>query len=160
MKHEGWQNSAAARNADLARAPMDYEVTSLPRTPDDRSQHDPNRGRFNDSSSQRPRDSRRSRENFDTVNGEIGVADLSSESDRRRSWGESLNQLPPPYMSDDNYSSRGIRSRDEIPMDEVRTSSRASGTNSFRDENSNSNDRTLRLKDSGGGGGKDEDLWV
>lgn len=125
---------------------MDFEATSLASTPDQRMyRQDANIGRFNNDS----------RDNWDNLNADIGVADVSSESDRPRSWGESL---PPPYVSEDRFS-RESRSRD-IPMDEMRSSSRASGTNSFRDENSNANDRTLTLKDSGGGGGKDEDLWV
>ena len=139
MKHDGWQYDAT-RNAELARAPMDFEATSLPRTPDDRNRRDPN--------------------TRDNVNGEpLGETDISSESDRQQSWGESLNQLPPPYASDDSYS-RGSRSRDDVPMDEVRSSSRASASNSLRDENDNANERTLRLKDSGGGGEKNDDLWV
>lgn len=159
MKHEGWQFDST-RNAELARAPMDFEATSLPRTPDDRNRRDPNTRRFENEYDQSPRDGRRSRDNWDNVNGEpSGGTDISSESDRQRSWGESLNQLPPPYASDDN-NSRGSRSRDDIPMDEVRSSSRASAENSVRDENDNANNRTLRLKDSGGGGGKNEDLWV
>lgn len=159
MKDEGWQYDAV-RNAELARAPMDFEATSLPRTPDDRNRRDPNTRRYDNEYDQWARDSRRPRDNWDNVNGEpLGETDISSESDRQRSWGESLNQLPPPYASDDNYS-RGSRSRDDIPMDEVRSSSRASASNSVRDENDNANDRTLRLKDSGGGGGMNEDLWV
>ena len=159
MKNDGWQYDAA-RNAELARAPMDFEATSLPRTPDDRNRRDPNTRRYDSEYDQSPRDIRRPRDNWDNVNGEpLGGTDISSESDRQRSWGESLNQLPPPYVSDDNYS-RGSRSRDDIPMDEVRSSSRASAANSWRDENDNANDTTLRLKDSGGGGGNNDDLWV
>lgn len=157
MKHEGWQYDAT-RNAELARAPMDFEATSLPRTPDDRNRRDPNTGRFGNEYDQWPRESRRPE--WDRVNGEpSGETDVSSESDRQRSWVESLNQLPPPYASEDSYS-RGSRSRDDTPMDEIRSSSRASATNSLRDGSDSPNDRTLRLKDSGGGGGKDDDLWV
>ncbi|KAK2566276.1 Catenin delta-2 [Acropora cervicornis] len=150
MKHEGWQNNASTQNGELARAPMDFEATSLASTPDQRVyRQDASMRRFNNDST----------DNWGNVNGDIGVADVSSESDRQRSWGESLTQLPPPYVSEDRSSSRESRSRD-IPMEEMRSSSRASGTNSFRDESSNTSDRTLTLKDSGGGGGKDEDLWV
>ena len=159
IKREGWQNNVATQNAELARAPMDYEATSLPRTPEDRQRLDPNTRRFNYDSPQFPRDNRRTRDTLDNVNSETGVTEMSLESDRHRSWGEGLSQLPPPYASDDSYS-RGSRSRDDIPMEEVRTSSRASRTNSLRDENFNANDRTIRLRDSGGGDGKDEDLWV
>lgn len=137
---------------------MDFEATSLPRTPDDRNRRDPNTGRFGNEYDQWPRESRRPE--WDRVNGEpSGETDVSSESDRQRSWVESLNQLPPPYASEDSYS-RGSRSRDDTPMDEIRSSSRASATNSLRDGSDSPNDRTLRLKDSGGGGGKDDDLWV
>lgn len=150
MKHEGWQNNASTQNGELARAPMDFEATSLASTPDQRVyRQDANMRRFNNDST----------DNWGNLNGDIGLADVSSESGRQRSWGESLTQLPPPYVSEDRSSSRESRSRD-IPMEEMRSSSRASGTNSFRDESSNTSDRTLTLKDSGGGGGKDEDLWV
>ena len=104
----------------------------------------------------------RRRDNWGNVNGEpSGGTDISSESDRQRSWAENLNlnQIPPPYTSDDNYS-RGSRSRDDLPMEVMSTSSRPSAANSARDENDNPGDRTLRLKDSGGGDVKDEDLWV
>lgn len=145
MKNEGWQFDST-RNAELVRAPMDFEATSLPRTPDERSLRDPSRRRYDN----------------DYVDGEpSGATDVSSESDRHRSWAESINNAPPPYPSDDSYS-RGSRSREEFPMDEVLSSSRASAANSERDENDNANDRTLRLKDSGGGGGggKNDDVWV
>lgn len=145
MKSEGWQFDST-RNAELARAPMDFEATSLPRTPDERSLRDPSRRRYDN----------------EYVDGEpSGATDVSSESDRHRSWAESINHAPPPYPSDDSYS-RGSRSREEFPMDEVLSSSRASAANSERDENDNANDRTLRLKDSGdgSGGGKNDDVWV
>lgn len=145
MKSEGWQFDST-RNAELVRAPMDFEATSLPRTPDERSLRDPSRRRYDN----------------EYVDGEpSGATDVSSESDRHRSWAESINHAPPPYPSDDSYS-RGSRSREEFPMDEVLSSSRASAANSERDENDNANDRTLRLKDSGGGsgGGKNDDVWV
>ncbi|XP_078368600.1 lipoxygenase homology domain-containing protein 1-like isoform X2 [Oculina patagonica] len=156
IKSEGWQPDPN-RNAEQAAAPMDYEATSLPQTPDDRNRRDPNRSRLENDYDQWRSGSRRPRDNW---NGEpSGGTDISSESDRQRSWGESLNQIPPPYVSDDNYS-RGSRSRDDLPMELMSTSSRPSAANSVRDENDNPNERTLRLKDSGGGGGKDEDLWV
>lgn len=155
IKNEGWQYDAN-KNAELARAPMDYEGTSLPRTPDDRTRRDPNSARLESDDDQWRGGSRRPRDNWGNVN---GGTDISSESDRQRSWGENLNQIPPPYASDDNYS-RGSRSRDDLPMEVMSTSSRPSAANSVRDENDNANDRTLRLKDSGGGGGKNEDLWV
>lgn len=143
MKNEGWQFDST-RNAELVRAPMDFEATSLPHTPDERSLRDPSRRRYDN----------------EYVDSEpSGATDVSSESDRHRSWGERLNQAPPPYPSDDSYS-RGSRSRDEFPMDELLSSSRASAANSERDENDNANDRTLRLKDNGGGGGKNDDVWV
>ena len=158
IKNEGWQPDPN-RTAELARAPMDYEATSLPRTPDERNRRDPNSGRL-ESDDDRWRSGNRRRDNWGNINGEpLGGTDISSESDRQRSWGESLNQIPPPYTSDDNYS-RGSRSRDDLPMEVMSTSSRPSAANSAPDENDNPSDRTLRLKDSGGGGGKDEDLWV
>lgn len=129
---------------------MDFEATSLASTPDQRVyRQDVNMRRFKNDTT----------DNWGSMNGDTAVADVSSESDRQRSWGENLTQLPPPYVSEDRMSSRESRSRD-IPMEEMRSSSRASGTNSFRDESSNTSDRTLTLKDSGGGGGRDEDLWV
>lgn len=158
IKNEGWQPDPN-RNAELARAPMDYEATSLPRTPDERNRRDPNTSRLESDDDQWRNGSRR-RDNWGNVNGEpSGGTDISSESDRQRSWGESLNQIPPPYASDDNYS-RGSRSRDDFPLEVMSTSSRPSAANSARDENDNPSDRTLRLKDSGGGGEKNEDLWV
>ena len=154
IKNEGWQPDPN-RNAELARAPMDYEATSLPRTPDERNRRDPNTSRLESDDDQWRSGSRR-RDNWGNVNGEpTAGTDNSSESDRQRSWGD-LNQIPPPYTSDDNYS-RGSRSRDDLPMS---SSPRPSAANSSPDENDNPSDRTLRLKDSGGGGGKNEDLWV
>ena len=157
IKNEGWQPDPN-RNAELDRAPMDYEATSLPQTPDERNRRYPNSSRLANDDDQWRSGSRRPRDNWGNVNGEPGT-DISSESDRQRSWGESLNQIPPPYASDDNYS-RGSRSRDDLPMEVMSTSSRPSAANSVRDENDNPDERTLRLKGSGGGGGKDEDLWV
>ena len=158
IKNEGWQPDPN-RTAELARAPMDYEATSLPQTPDERNRRDPNSSRL-ESDDDQWRSGRRRRDNWGNVNGEpSGGTDVSSESDRQRSWGESLNQIPPPYTSDDNYS-RGSRSRDDFPMEVMSSSPRPSAANSSRDENDNPSDRTIRLKDSGGGGGKDEDLWV
>lgn len=156
MKNEGWQY-----DAELARAPMDFEATSLPRTPDERSRRDPNIRRMESDDDQWRNGSRRARDQW---NGEpSGVTDISSESDRQRSWGESLNNIPPPYTSDDNYS-RGSRSRDDLPMEVMSSSPRPSASNSVRDENENSSDRTFKLNGSGGGGGggggKNEDLWV
>ncbi|XP_058971580.2 lipoxygenase homology domain-containing protein 1 isoform X1 [Pocillopora verrucosa] len=154
MKNEGWQY-----DAELARAPMDFEATSLPRTPDERSRRDPNIRRMESDDDQWRNGSRRARDQWD---GEpSGVTDISSESDRQRSWGESLNNIPPPYTSDDNYS-RGSRSRDDLPMEVMSSSPRPSASNSVRDENENSSDRTFKLNGSGGGGGggKNEDLWV
>ncbi|XP_022806964.1 lipoxygenase homology domain-containing protein 1-like isoform X2 [Stylophora pistillata] len=158
MKNEGWQYDAS-NNAELARAPMDFEATSLPRTPDERSRRDPNIRRLESDDDQWRDGSRRARDHWD---GEpSGATDISSESDRQRSWGDSLNHIPPPYTSDDNYS-RGSRSRDELPMEVLSSSPRPSASNSDRDENENSTDRTFKLKGSGGGGGggKNEDLWV
>ena len=157
MKSEGWKYDAT-KSADLARAPLDYEATSLPRTPDERHRPEARRNRTAGDDDKWRGSSHRASGN--EYHGEpIGSNDLSSESDRQRSWGDSMNQIPPPYVSDDNYS-RGSRSRDEMPLEDMNSSSRPSAAGSERDETDSRNERTLKLNDSGGGGEKDDDLWV
>lgn len=151
IKNEGWQLDP--NNTEITNEPTDYEATSRPQTPT------ANNRRFSDHSRNNPSQPRREDEE-DGLNrgrGRTGQDVNGSRngtstpvSDRGRSWGEGMNQIPPPYVSDDNYS-RGSRSREDIRLEELSRRSTSSR------EGEQGSGKVLKLEDNGG---KEPDVWV
>ena len=142
MKNEGWHLDP--NNPDLNDDPKDYEAASAPQTPTSSGR------RYSDNNRNYPNESRREYPEDGWSNRAARNGSSTPVSEGTRSWADGMNQIPPPYTSDDDYS-RGARSREDVRLDEM---SRRSG--SSRDGDAAS-DRVHKLTDHGG---KDADAWV